>query len=197
MKISNPPITNIVFSGVGGQGIILASALVTEAALSEGYDVKANEVHGMAQRGGSVICQIRYGEKIHSPLVQKGAADFLVALEIIEALRYVEYMKPEGLCLVNSQRIIPTTVSSGIAEYPADPESSVKDMFPHYKITDCLTLAQKAGSARCVNVVMVGWLSRFLPFSEETWQSVLKNQLQSKRLVTNQKAFLSGRTIED
>jgi indolepyruvate ferredoxin oxidoreductase beta subunit len=192
MNNSSNSITNIVFSGVGGQGIILASTLVTDAALVEGWDVKANEVHGMAQRGGSVICQVRFGEKVHSPLVQKGTADYLVAMEIIEALRYEKYLKPDGLALINNQKIIPTTVSSGQAEYPLDPETHIKAVFPRYKITDCLALAQKAGSARCVNVVLVGWLSQFLPFTEKTWDAVLKKHLQHKHLETNLKAFQMG-----
>lgn len=193
MADSTGNITNIVLSGVGGQGIILASTLIAHAALAEGFDVKANEVHGMAQRGGSVICQIRFGDKVYSPLVQKGTADYLVALEIIEALRYVKYLKSEGIALINSQRIIPTTVSSGQSEYPEHPESHIKDIFPRYKMADCLALAQKAGNARCVNVVMVGWLSLFLPFSEQTWEKVLKDQLQHKNPETNQRAFRMGR----
>jgi indolepyruvate ferredoxin oxidoreductase beta subunit len=195
MTNSTGNITNIVLSGVGGQGIILASALIADVALAQGFDVKANEVHGMAQRGGSVICQIRFGDKVLSPLVQKGTAHYLVALEIIEALRYVKYLRSEGLSLINSQKIIPTAVSSGQAEYPVDPESLIRDIFPNYKMADCLALAHKAGSARCVNVVMVGWLSRFLPFSEQTWQTVLKNHLQHKHLETNQNAFQMGRNI--
>lgn len=195
MAESNSNITNIVLAGVGGQGIILASTLITDAALAQGFDIKSNEVHGMAQRGGSVICQIRFGKKVYSPLVQKGTADFLVAMEIIEALRYAKYLKPEGRVLINSQRIIPTTVSSGQSEYPEDPVSHIRNIFPCHNIADCLELAQKAGSARCVNVVMVGWLSRFLPIPEQTWEKVLEDHLKHKRLETNQRAFQMGREI--
>ena len=189
------PVTNIVLAGVGGQGILLASKIFCEAALLEGYDVKANEVHGMAQRGGSVVAQIRFGEKVYSPLVKHGTAHLLVAMEIVEALRHVAYAAPDGKAFVNSQRIIPTTVSSGLAEYPPNPEDLVKETFSRYKIANCLKLAQEAGSARCVNVVMAGWISNDLPFSQNTWQAVLERLLKSKHLDMNKKAFALGKTI--
>ncbi len=188
-------ITNIVLAGVGGQGILLASTLISEVALLEGRDVKANEVHGMAQRGGSVICQIRYGEKVYSPLVKKGTANFLVSLEVIESLRYADFLAPGGMAYINTQRIIPATVSSGYAEYPADPEALIEKTFPQYKTADCLKLALEAGSARCVNIVMAGWLSSALPFSSETWIIALKNQLKSKHLEMNLKAFQLGNAL--
>jgi indolepyruvate ferredoxin oxidoreductase beta subunit len=188
-------ITNIVIAGVGGQGIILASTLLSEAALLEGHDVKANEVHGMAQRGGSVICQIRYGEKVYSPLVKKGTAHFLLSLEIIESLRYADYLAPGGVAYINAQRIIPATVSSGFAEYPPDPESLIRKTFPQYKVADCLKLALEAGSARCVNIVMTGWLSNALPFSPDTWTRALESQMKSKYLEMNLKAFHLGKAL--
>ena len=189
-------ITNIVLAGVGGQGILLASKILSEAALVEGYDVKAKEVHGMAQRGGSVIAQIRFGKKVYSPLVKRGSAQFLVALEIIEALRYADYVAPDGVAFINTQRIIPTTVSSGLAEYPADPEGLIRQTFAQYKSADCLKLAQEAGSDRSVNVVMMGMISRHLPFSDKTWQSVLERLLKGKHLETNMKAFELGKAVE-
>jgi len=197
MKPINPEeTTNIVLAGVGGQGILLASRILSEAALAQGFDVKANEVHGMAQRGGSVIAQIRFGKKVYSPLVKKGSAQLLIAMEIIESLRHAQYLAPGGLALINSQRIIPTTVSSGLAQYPSDPEKRLKEPFSQYKIADCLSLALEAGSARCVNVVMVGWLSHFLPFSEQTWQGVLKSVLKTKYLEMNLKAFQMGKEVK-
>ncbi|MBQ7813077.1 MAG: 2-oxoacid:acceptor oxidoreductase family protein, partial [Thermoguttaceae bacterium] len=110
--------TSVVLVGVGGQGILLASAIVAQAALDSGYDVKTNEIHGMAQRGGSVVAQIRYGEKIYSPLIPKGTATVLASLERVESLRYVDYLAPNGLAVVSDQIIVPTTVSSGAASYP-------------------------------------------------------------------------------
>jgi indolepyruvate ferredoxin oxidoreductase beta subunit len=187
--------TNIVLAGVGGQGILLASRLICEAALAEGYDVKANEVHGMAQRGGSVIGQIRFGKKVYSPLVKLHSANYLLAMEIIEAVRYADYLAPDGLALINTQRIIPTTVSSGQADYPADPEGLVKETFERFQVADCLKLALEAGDARCTNVVMVGWLSRHLSFKEKTWLTVLERSVKKNFLTMNQKAFALGKTI--
>jgi len=188
--------TNIVLAGVGGQGILLASRLICEAALAEGYDVKANEVHGMAQRGGSVIGQIRFGKKVYSPLVKLHSANFLLAMEIIEAVRYADYLAPDGLALINTQRIIPTTVSSGQADYPAEPEMLVKETFPHFQVADCLKLALEAGDARCTNAVMVGWLSCHLSFKEKTWQVALERSVKPKFLAMNQKAFALGKAIQ-
>jgi len=187
--------TNIVIAGVGGQGILLASRLICEAALAEGYDVKANEVHGMAQRGASVIGQIRFGEKVYSPLVKLHSADFLLAMEIIEAVRYSDYLAPSGLALINTQCIIPTTVSSGQADYPAEPELLVKETFERFQLADCLKLALEAGDARCVNTVMVGWLSRHLSFKEKTWHIVLEKSVKPKFLAMNQKAFSIGQAL--
>lgn len=188
--------TNIVLAGVGGQGILLASRLICEAALAEGYDVKANEVHGMAQRGGSVIGQIRFGKKVYSPLVKLHSANFLLAMEIIEAVRYADYLAPDGLALINTQRIIPTTVSSGQADYPAEPEMLVKETFERFQVADCLKLALEAGDARCTNVVMVGWLSRHLSFKEKTWLTVLERSVKKNFLTMNQKAFALGKAIQ-
>jgi indolepyruvate ferredoxin oxidoreductase beta subunit len=187
--------TNIVLAGVGGQGILLASRLICEAALAEGYDVKANEVHGMAQRGGSVIGQIRFGKKVYSPLVKLHSANFLLAMEIIEAVRYADYLAPDGLALINTQRIIPTTVSSGQADYPAEPEMLVKETFERFQVADCLKLALEVGDARCTNVVMVGWLSRHLPFAPDTWQTVLARCVKPKFFAMNQKAFELGKDL--
>ncbi|MCX7001578.1 MAG: indolepyruvate oxidoreductase subunit beta [Candidatus Sumerlaeota bacterium] len=187
--------TNIVLAGVGGQGILLASRLICEAALAEGYDVKANEVHGMAQRGGSVIGQIRFGKKVYSPLVKLHSVNYLLAMEIIEAVRYADYLAPDGLALINTQRIIPTTVSSGQADYPAEPEMLVKETFERFQVADCLKLALEAGDARCTNVVMVGWLSRHLSFKEKTWQVALERSVKKKFLAINQKAFALGQAL--
>ena len=190
-------IKNVVLAGVGGQGILLASRLISGAALMEGYDVKANEVHGMAQRGGSVIAQIRFGEKVYSPLVKRGTAQLLVAMEIIEAVRHAEYIAPEGKVYVNTQRIIPTTVSSGLADYPSDPEAMARERFGHYQMENCLELARKAGSPRCVNVVMCGWISEALPFSEETWQSVMEQEIKPRFIDMNKEAFEMGRDLSE
>jgi len=186
-------ITNCLFAGVGGQGILLASALVSQAAQASGMDVKNNEVHGMAQRGGSVVAQIRFGEEVHSPLIRKGSADFLVALEIVEALRYAEYLQPEGLALASTQRIIPITVSAGPFKYPGDPEGLIRKRFKHYILCPCLDIARDLGDPRASNVVLVGLLSRFLPFEDHIWSKVLEEQIKPKYLDLNRKAFQTGR----
>lgn len=189
-------ITNILLGGVGGQGILLASKIISEAALMEGYDVKANEIHGMAQRGGSVIAQIRFGKKVYSPLVKIGTAQILVAMEIIEGVRYAKYLAPGGKAFINVQQIIPTTVSSGLAAYPADPVSMVKESIPGAKIADCLKLAQDAGSAKCVNSIMCGWISGYLPFQPETWQKVMEKKIKPRFIEMNKKAFQLGQGLE-
>jgi len=188
--------TNIVLAGVGGQGILLASKLLCEAALGEGYDVKANEVHGMAQRGGSVIAQIRFGEKVYSPLVETGTARLFIAMEIVEAIRHRKYLAPDGQAFINTQRIIPTTVSSGMADYPSDPEELVRGAIPNHRMADCLELAKQAGSARCVNTVMAGWVSKSLPFSEETWVEVMGRLIKERFQEMNRKAFALGRNLD-
>ena len=190
-------ITNIVLAGVGGQGILLASKLLSEAALLEGYDVKANEVHGMAQRGGSVIAQIRFGDKIYSPLVKTRTARFLIALEVIEAVRHARYLAPDGIAYINTQRIIPTTVSSGQANYPPNPEELIQKTISNYKTADCLQLARQVGSARCVNVVMAGWISKDLPFSEDTWKQTMKHNIKEQFIEMNQKAFELGKKLNE
>ena len=149
----------------------------------------------MAQRGGGVIGQIRFGEKVFSPLVKLGSANLLLAMEIIESVRYAPYLAPDGLALVNLQRVIPTTVSSGQADYPADPEGLVKQTFPRFQMADCLAIAMKTGDTRCTNTVMVGWLSNHLPFSPETWHKVLEQCIKPKFIPMNQKAFALGKEI--
>ena len=149
-------ITNCVLVGVGGQGILLASSLISQAALDSGFDIKNNEVHGMAQRGGSVIAQIRFGEEVHSPLVKKGTADFLLALEVIEALRHSAYLSEDGKAVVSTQRIIPTTVSAGPFDYPENPEELVEKRLKNKILCPSLDIARGLGEPRASNVVLVG-----------------------------------------
>lgn len=190
-------ITNCLLAGVGGQGILLASSLVSEAARSSGMDIKNNEVHGMAQRGGSVVAQIRFGEAVYSPLIKKGSAQFLVALEVIESLRNADFIAPDGLALISTQRIIPITVSAGPFDYPEDPEGLVKKRFKHYILCPCLDIARELGEPRAANVVMVGLLSRFLPFKDHVWSEVLEKQIKSRYLEVNQRAFRTGREFQN
>ena len=187
------PTTNIILSGVGGQGILLASAVISHAAMMSGYDVKTNEVHGMAQRGGSVIAQIRFGEKVLSPLIKEGDADFLLALEKVEAVRYANYLKNDGVAIVNMQKIIPVTVASGSATYPDNIDDILKERLPNLTTLDCISIAEEIGNVRVANVVLVGALSKYLPFSVETWKNVISENVPQKALEANIKAFNIGR----
>ncbi len=187
--------TNIVLSGVGGQGILLASRIISHTALSSGYDVKTNEVHGMAQRGGSVIAQIRFGEKVFSPLIKKGDADFLIALEKVEAVRYADYLKDGGWTFVNMQEIIPTTVTSGAAVYPDNIDSILKETFANILMVDCISTAMELKNIRVANVVLLGALSNYLPFSDDVWNAVISESVPKKALEANILAFNRGKAI--
>ncbi|MBN2374644.1 indolepyruvate oxidoreductase subunit beta [bacterium] len=190
-------ITNCMLVGVGGQGILLASSMISNAAMACGMDIKNNEVHGMAQRGGSVAAQIRFGEEVYSPLVKKGKADFLIALEVIEALRYADFLSPQGKALVSTQRIIPTTVSAGPFEYPDDPEELVRRRFSDPVLCPCMDIAAGLGEPRASNIVMTGLLSRYLPFPEQIWIDLLKKQIKPEYLAVNIEAFVAGRHFHE
>lgn len=185
--------TNILLSGVGGQGVILASKILSEAALVQGLDIKQSEVHGMSQRGGSVVSHVRIGDKVHSPLVPDGQCDLLVGFEPLEALRYAHLVKADGAVLYNVDRVNPSTVSAGLAEYPADLEQRFQS-FPCTKVAlPAGDLAEKAGNRRSANVVLVGALAQRLGFPAEVWQKALAASVPAKILALNQEAFRLGR----
>ncbi len=186
-------LTSIVLVGVGGQGILLACNLLAQAALKAGWDVKTNEVHGMAQRGGSVVAQVRFGQKVHSPLIQRGTADFLLALEKLEALRFSEYLKEDGAAIVNAQQIMPLPVATGAAQYPQEIDRLLRRQFPKLSLIEGVSLAKKAGEMRTTNVVLIGALSILLPFDLELWNSVLEENIKARFIKVNQKAFALGR----
>jgi len=188
--------TSVFITGVGGQGIILASELLSEAAILENFDVKKSEVHGMAQRGGSVVSAVRFGEKVFSPLLTPGEADVLLAFEPLEALRTLHYAKPESKVVVNSRHIMPATVASGAAKYPENIFDKIKAVVPDVLMVDGLKLAKQAGTSRAVNVVLLGALSNFLPFSNKTWEKALTKRVPQKYLEANIKAFQLGRESE-
>ena len=185
--------TSVVLSGVGGQGIILASTIVARAALHAGHDVKTNEVHGMAQRGGSVVAEIRYGHKVHSPLVEPGTAVALAALERIEALRYAHYLMPGGLAVVSTLSIVPVTASSGQATYPADAEARLRAVFPRLVYIDATGMADGVGNAKAGNVVILGALSTGLDLPEAAWVASIRESVPAEHLALNQAAFAAGR----
>ncbi|MBN1257715.1 MAG: indolepyruvate oxidoreductase subunit beta [Planctomycetes bacterium] len=188
-------VTNIVLAGVGGQGILLASEIIAQAAIIAGHEVKTNEVHGMAQRGGSVIAQIRYGKEVHSPLVAMGSADVLVGLEKIEGLRYHSYLKPEGVAIISSQTIVPVTVSTGGAVYPEDAEARLRQVFPRLVYLDAAKLAQEAGNLKTANVAIIGAVSKALDLPTEAWNAAMEKCVKPQYFEVNLRAYELGRNF--
>jgi indolepyruvate ferredoxin oxidoreductase, beta subunit len=191
-------ILNIVLAGVGGQGTLVAGKLLGAAAEQMGLDVKVSEVHGMAQRGGSVITYVRMGEKVYSPMVETATADFILAFEELEALRWAGLLRRDGAILVNTRRINPMTVATGQMEYPPDITGQLRqtaadqaDVFAF----DALALAEKAGSSRAVNVVMVGALSRLLDFPPAVYDQAIDQVFAAKYRAINHAAFQAGSAI--
>jgi indolepyruvate ferredoxin oxidoreductase beta subunit len=186
---------SVVLVGVGGQGILLASEILAQAAMQAGFEVKTNEVHGMAQRGGSVMAQIRYGKDVHSPLVAKGSAQILGALEHVEALRYADYIAPQGLAAVSAESITPVTVSSGAASYPANVEEMLKKVFPRLVYIDAAKKATELGDVRAANIMLLGVISRGLDLPLDAWHKAIKQCVREKFLDLNMKAFELGRNF--
>lgn len=184
---------NIMIVGVGGQGSLLASKLLGHLLLGEGYDVKVSEVHGMSQRGGSVVTYVRFGEKVYSPVIDKGEADCIVSFEKLEAARYVPYLKKDGTIVVNTQEIDPMPVITGAASYPEDLVTKMQNSGAKVDALDCLALAEKAGSAKAVNIVLMGRLSHYFDIPVEKWQKAIDECVPAKFRELNQKAFLLGR----
>ena len=186
---------SIVLVGVGGQGILLASEILAQAAMLEGYEVKTTEVHGMAQRGGSVVAQVRYGPGVYSPLVARGSAQVLGALEQIEALRFAEFLSPDGLAVVNAQAIVPVSVSSGAARYPADVESRLQAAFPRLAYIRAAEAAAALGNVQATNIVVLGAVSKGLDLPEKAWLEAIAASVKEKFLELNKKAFEKGRSM--
>ena len=184
-------VTNIILSGVGGQGIILAGRILAKCALDAGFDVKANELHGMAQRGGSVLSHIRFGKKVNSPLIPEGKADFLVAMEELESLRYERFLMPGGTVILNTRKVVPSSIEE--KDYPKDiKEQLEKGGFKVLPI-DAQGIAKQAGSTNVENVVLMGLLSKLLPIPQETWEAAIKENVPAKYLDMNILAFYKGR----
>jgi len=187
------PITNVLLVGVGGQGILLASEILAKVAFEEGYDVKKSEVHGMAQRGGSVSSEVRFGPKIYSPLIRKGGADFLLALEKLEALRFIDYLKKEGVLILNDLEIPPLMVSLGKEEYPKDILVHLKKKTSRIVKIAATEIAQTAGNAKTFNLVLLGKLSTFLNFKSSSWEKVIRQEVPPHTIEVNLKAFELGK----
>ena len=184
---------NIMIVGVGGQGSLLASKLLGHLLLTQGYDVKVSEVHGMSQRGGSVVTYVRFGEKVYSPIIDKGEADFIVSFEKLEAARWVEYLKEGGRIVVNTQEINPMPVITGAAVYPENLVEKMEALGISVDAMDCLSLAEQAGSSKAVNIVLMGRLSRYFDIPEENWKEAIKACVPAKFVELNLKAFDLGR----
>ncbi len=188
---------NIMIVGVGGQGSLLASKLLGKILLDKGYDVKVSEVHGMSQRGGSVVTYVRFGDKVYSPIIDEGECDFLVSFEKLEAARYVSFMKKGGVIVTNTQEIDPMPVITGQAEYPSDILEKVKELDVKVDQLDCLSIANSAGSSKAVNIVLMGRLSNYFSDIEvEEWEKAIRTSVPEKFLELNLKAFSMGRKGE-
>jgi len=181
--------TNVFIAGVGGQGILLASEILSDMALARGLDVKKSEVHGMAQRGGSVVSHVRFGEKVYSPVIAEGEADVLVSFEKMEAVRWVHYVSQTGTVVVNDQEIVP----SGMERYPEGIDEELAKRAPDAHKFDALVLAEEAGHPRAVNTVMLGAFSNYLDFTEDEWKKAIEGRVPPKTVDINLKAFELGR----
>jgi indolepyruvate ferredoxin oxidoreductase, beta subunit len=191
----NDKTRNIFLSGVGGQGTILASNILGQVLLNAGYDVKKAEVHGMAQRGGDVTTHFRFGAKVHSPLIKQGEADYLISFELLEALRYINWVKPDGKILLNNHKILPPSVSLGKMEYPQDVEQTFRKHFKeNVWIVKGNEIAKGLGNTQAANVVLIGAFSNFFPeLAAEQWAGAIKALLPSGLHEINLKAFQEGR----
>ncbi len=185
--------TNVLIAGVGGQGIIVAGQVLAKTVVMAGYDVKKSDVHGMAQRGGSVISHVRFGDKIYSPLIPDGEADLLMATERLEALRWLPLVKKGGKLVVNTQIIPPPTVTRGVQPYPKGIVEKLNKFDPEIIAFDCLEVAREAGNPRTATVVLLGALSARLEFDEKLWKKAIRGTVPAKVLEVNLKAFTAGR----
>ncbi len=183
---------NIMIVGVGGQGSLLASKLLGKLLLAQGYDVKVSEVHGMSQRGGSVVTYVRYGERVFSPVIDEGEADFIVSFELLEAARWTKFLRAGGRIITNTQSINPMPVITGAAEYPQELVTAMQSAGITVDALNALALAEQAGSSRAVNLVLMGRLSRYFDFSREQWLAAVEQSVPQKFLELNRKAFLLG-----
>lgn len=188
------PVTNVLIAGVGGQGAVLASELLALAALAAGHDVKQGEFHGVAQRGGAVFSHVRFGDRVHSPMAPRGAVDYLLALEKLEALRYAHFVKPGGTIIVNDHKVEPIRVADQRA-YPDDAVDFLQGKGFYVVVVEATEKAVELGNHRAANVVLLGALSGSLDIPKETWESTLQERIPEKLLALNQQAFAAGRRL--
>lgn len=184
--------TSVMIVGVGGQGSLLASKLLGRLLVDEGYDVKVSEVHGMSQRGGSVVTYVRFGEKVYSPIVTEGEADIIISFEKLEAARYAKYLKKDGRLVVNTQQIDPMPVIIGAAQYPDTVLDELTAKGVALDALDALSLAEKAGSSKAVNIVLMGKTAKYFDIPYERWITAIENTVAPKFVEMNKKAFEFG-----
>lgn len=184
---------SVMIVGVGGQGSLLASRLLGNVLLAQGFDVKVSEVHGMSQRGGSVVTYVKYGDKVYSPTIEKGEADIIISFEQLESARWLSYLKKGGHLVTSTQQLDPMPVITGVAKYPENIIEKLKALDIDVIAVDALGLAEQAGTAKASNVVLMGVLSTKMGFDEDVWQKALEQCVPAKFLELNKKAFALGR----
>jgi len=187
-------VMNILIVGVGGQGVLLASEVLSAVAMEAGYDAKKSEVHGMAQRGGVVSSHVRMGEKVYSPLIKEGHADVILAFEQAEALRWVHFLKKDGTIIINDYRLVPPIASMKGFDYPDDPVGSVKKRVSRTKVIDAVSIADKLGNPRLVNTILLGILSNSLDIPVKVWEKVISERVPKGTEALNAEAFTAGRS---
>ena len=187
---------SIMIVGVGGQGSLLASRLLGNVLLAKGFDVKVSEVHGMSQRGGSVVTYVRYGDEVCSPIIEKGEADVIISMELLESARWLPYLKKGGKLITSTQQLDPMPVITGAAQYPEDIAAKIKAMGIQVTAVDALGLAEQAGNAKASNVVLMGVVSAQTEFEEQLWQNAIEQCVPPKFLELNKKAFELGRNAK-
>ena len=189
-------VTNVLLAGVGGQGVLLGSEVLAEVASLAGFAVKKSEVHGMAQRGGSVVSHLRFGAEVFSPLISRGAADFLVSFERLETLRYLDFLRAGSVVLVNNQQIVPLPVAVGKAVYPADIEERLQATGVQTLFVQGHAIALAAGNAKAVNAVILGALASIMSFESRLWEEALRHQIPARLIDLNLRAFALGRETQ-
>ena len=191
----NSSVTNILLVGVGGQGILLASEILSEAFMLAGFDVKKSEIHGMSQRGGSVVSHVRFGKEVFSPVVPEGEGDILFGFELMETYRYLPLLRPGAKVVVNDYKIAPPSILLGQSAYPKGLADRIKEKFPDFLLVDGQGLALKAGDVRAANTVLLGAVSKRLNITEDIWQQALEKMVPKKALEINRQAFAFGRAL--
>lgn len=185
-------VKNVMIVGVGGQGIILAADILSNVLVSAEYDVKMAEIHGMSQRGGSVNTMVRFGNKVYSPVVEKGQADFMLSFEKLEALRWSDFLKPGGTIIMNDETVNPLPVLLGSAEYPSDIEAQIEAKGIKLITVNATAMAEESGSARAANIVLLGCLASLMPLGKEVWHAAIERRVPPKTVEINKRAFEAG-----